>query len=114
MLWTRRPFETGTESRLLVEVAEDEAFKHVVASAPAVVCAASDWTCRVLAGNRPRRRVILLAPVREREGDVGVGVALPFCFARLDLQHGAAHASYDHEVRNVLLAPALRKMTGSK
>jgi alkaline phosphatase D len=51
LLWTRRPFESGTESRLLVEVASDEAFKHVVASAPAVVSAASDWTCRVLAGN---------------------------------------------------------------
>ena len=51
LLWTRRPFESGTQSRLLVEVAEDDAFKHVIASAPATVSAASDWTCRVLAGN---------------------------------------------------------------
>ena len=26
LLWTRRPFESGTISRLLVEVAEDDAF----------------------------------------------------------------------------------------
>lgn len=51
LLWTRRPFDTGTQSRLVVEVAEDDAFKHVVVSAPAVVSAAADWTCRVLVGN---------------------------------------------------------------
>jgi alkaline phosphatase D len=50
LLWTRRPFESG-ENRLLVEVAEDERFKHIVASAPASVSAAADWTCRVLVGN---------------------------------------------------------------
>jgi alkaline phosphatase D len=51
LLWTRRPFEGVTTGRLLVEVAEDDTFKQVVASAPAPVSAASDWTCRVLAGN---------------------------------------------------------------
>jgi len=51
LLWTRRPFDTGTESRLLVEVSEDDAFKHVIASAPATVSAAADWTCRALVGN---------------------------------------------------------------
>ena len=51
LLWTRRPFESGTDRRLLVEVAEDEACKHVVASASATVSAASDWTCRALVGN---------------------------------------------------------------
>src|ERR1700761_7923708 len=45
LLWRRRPFESVTESRLLVEVAEDDAFKHVIVSAPALVSAASDWTC---------------------------------------------------------------------
>jgi alkaline phosphatase D len=51
LLWTRRPFESGDQARLLVEVAEDEDFKQVIASAPAIVSAVSDWTCRVLAGN---------------------------------------------------------------
>jgi uncharacterized protein len=30
-----------------------------------------------------------------------------------EYQHGAAHGSYDHEVHNTLLVPALRKMTAS-
>ena len=51
LLWTRRPFETGTESRLVIEVAQDDAFKQVIASAAATVSAAADWTCRALVGN---------------------------------------------------------------
>ena len=52
LLWTRRPFEGETpSSRLLVELAEDESFKQVLASANATVSAVSDWTCRVLVGN---------------------------------------------------------------
>jgi alkaline phosphatase D len=51
LLWTRRPLDTGTESRLIVEVAEDDTFKQVVVSVAAVVSAAADWTCRVLVGN---------------------------------------------------------------
>src|SRR5205823_1701629 len=51
LLWTRRPYESGTQGRLLVEVAEDDTFKHVIASTHATVSASSDWTCRVLAGN---------------------------------------------------------------
>jgi len=50
MLWTRRPFDQGGRQMLTVEVAEDEAFRRVVASAPAPVSAASDWTARVLVG----------------------------------------------------------------
>ena len=54
ILWTRRPFPSGSEARLTVEVARDPGFRRVVASAPATVSAASDWTCRVLvAGLRP-------------------------------------------------------------
>src|SRR5712664_2351299 len=51
VLWTRYP-ETRqrSEVKLNVEVAEDERFAHVIASAKAPVSAASDWTCRVLAG----------------------------------------------------------------
>ena len=55
LLWTRRPL-TGERSserpavKLNVEVAEDEMFTRVVATAAASVSAASDWTCRVLVG----------------------------------------------------------------
>jgi alkaline phosphatase D len=51
LLWTRCP-QAGedTELRLKVEVAEDEAFRRMVATAEPNVSAASDWTCRVLVG----------------------------------------------------------------
>lgn len=56
ILWTRRPFDQGTRHLLTVEIAEDEAFRRVVAQAPAAVSAAADWTCRVLAaGLKPGR-----------------------------------------------------------
>ncbi|HEY6922111.1 MAG TPA: alkaline phosphatase D family protein, partial [Steroidobacteraceae bacterium] len=57
LLWTRRPYENGTQGRLLVEVAEDDTFKHVIASTHATVSPASDWTCRILAGNLEAARV---------------------------------------------------------
>jgi alkaline phosphatase D len=50
ILWTRRPFAEGTRQLLTVEVAEDEAFRRVVAQAQAPVSSASDWTARVLIG----------------------------------------------------------------
>jgi alkaline phosphatase D len=50
IVWTRRPFGQGERELLTVEVAEDEAFRQVVARAPAPVSAAADWTCRVLVG----------------------------------------------------------------
>ena len=54
ILWTRRPFEKGEREVLTVEVAEDEAFRHVVATASAPVSRAADWTSRVLvAGLKP-------------------------------------------------------------
>lgn len=56
VLWTRRPFPAGTRHVLTVEIALDEDFQRIVAHAPAVVSAASDWTCRVLAaGLKPAR-----------------------------------------------------------
>jgi alkaline phosphatase D len=57
LLWTRRPPIGGSTARqLTVEVAEDEAFAHVVATAHARLTEASDWTCRVLAaGLKPSR-----------------------------------------------------------
>ena len=57
ILWTRRPFEGGARQFLTVEVAEDPAFKRVVASAPAPVSADSDWTSRVLVGGLKPARV---------------------------------------------------------
>ncbi len=50
ILWTRRPFDQGTRQLLTVEVAEDEAFRRVVAHAEAPVSLAADWTARVLIG----------------------------------------------------------------
>ena len=50
ILWTRRPFVEGTRQLLTVEVAEDEAFRRVIALAPAPVSSAADWTARVLIG----------------------------------------------------------------
>ena len=56
ILWTRRPFGGGERHILTVEVAEDEAFRHVVAHAVAPVSAAADWTTRVLVGGlKPAR-----------------------------------------------------------
>src|SRR5437763_7656442 len=57
ILWTRRPFGDGSRHTLTVEVAEDEAFRRVVAQAPAPVSAASDWTTRVLVGRLKASRV---------------------------------------------------------
>jgi alkaline phosphatase D len=50
ILWTRRPFEGAATGRLIVEVAEDEAFQKVVATRRLTVEPAADWTCRVLLG----------------------------------------------------------------
>ena len=50
ILWTRRAYDGGERQLLTVEVAEDQAFKRVVAHAPAPVSIASDWTTRVLVG----------------------------------------------------------------
>ncbi len=51
ILWTRRPQQLGEAAPVVtVEVAEDEAFTRVVATAPAVLDADTDWTCRVLVG----------------------------------------------------------------
>ncbi|HEV8702761.1 MAG TPA: alkaline phosphatase D family protein [Candidatus Polarisedimenticolia bacterium] len=57
LFWTRYPRSDGsTQARLTVEVSEDEAFTRIVATALATVSAASDWTCRVLAGGlKPAR-----------------------------------------------------------
>ena len=58
LLWTRCPSTNPSlTSRLSVEVAEDEAFSRVVATANAPASAASDWTCRVLVGGLKPNRV---------------------------------------------------------
>src|SRR5581483_7777626 len=57
ILWTRRPFESGGRHVLTVEVAEDDAFRRVVAKASAPVSAESDWTTRVLVGHLKPARV---------------------------------------------------------
>src|SRR6185436_4240475 len=77
ILWTRRPFDPGAGAPgvkedpgagapgvkssgrrvLTVEVAEDDAFRRVVAKASAPVSAESDWTTRVLVGHLKPARV---------------------------------------------------------
>jgi alkaline phosphatase D len=58
LLWTRRPFgDLRKSANLTVEVAADEAFHSVVASASVRVAAESDWTCRVLVGGLKPARV---------------------------------------------------------
>jgi alkaline phosphatase D len=57
ILWTRRPFDSGGRHVLTVEVAEDDAFRRVVAKASAPVSAQSDWTTRVLVGHLEPARV---------------------------------------------------------
>src|SRR6185437_7670541 len=57
ILWTRRPFDKGGRQLLTVEVAEDEAFRRVVARTRAPVSAESDWTARVLVGGLKPRHV---------------------------------------------------------
>lgn len=104
LLWTRRPFHSGSTARLHVEVSEDAAFSRVISTAHANIFAAADWTCRVLVGNlRPacvywyrfidqhgnasRRGRTIIAPL---END-----ALPVRFAFVSCQNitvGAQHA----------------------
>jgi len=51
LLWTRRPYADGRASAVLtVEIAEDAAFEHVIATRQATISAVSDWTCRALVG----------------------------------------------------------------
>ena len=51
LLWTRRPPASGKAiEKLIVEVAQDEAFRKVIAMQTVPISAASDWTCRVLVG----------------------------------------------------------------
>jgi alkaline phosphatase D len=58
ILWTRRPpVAGGAAPKITVEVAEDAGFQRVVAAAPAVVSADSDWTARVLVGGLKPRSV---------------------------------------------------------
>ncbi len=50
LLWTRRSPDVQPVDSLHVEVAEDESFRRVVATAQVPLSAAADWSCRVLVG----------------------------------------------------------------
>jgi alkaline phosphatase D len=51
LLWTRHfPTSPNPERKLILEVAQDESFRHVVACESVPISEASDWTCRVLVG----------------------------------------------------------------
>src|SRR4029078_8422202 len=79
MLWTRRPCESGGRRVLTVEVAEDDAFRRVVATASAPVSAESDWTTRVLGGRlKPARGYLDRFPDGEGNGSrVGRTITAP-------------------------------------
>ncbi len=50
LLWTRRPPVAGAAaSRITVELARDQEFKHVVSTSSAALSEANDWTWRILA-----------------------------------------------------------------
>jgi len=50
ILWTRRPSKAREPTPVLtLEIAEDEAFRRVVATSRATLTAENDWTCRVMA-----------------------------------------------------------------
>jgi alkaline phosphatase D len=56
ILWTRRPFDAAARQQLTVEVAEDEAFRRVIARNSTPVSPEADWTTRVLVGGlKPSR-----------------------------------------------------------
>ncbi|MEO8344097.1 MAG: alkaline phosphatase D family protein [Betaproteobacteria bacterium] len=51
LIWTRRkPPGHGADVPLIVEVAENPDFRHIVSRAKVIAEAVSDWTCRVLVG----------------------------------------------------------------
>jgi alkaline phosphatase D len=51
LVWTRRAQASATPVRkLTLEVAQDEAFRKVIATKVVPISEASDWTCRVLVG----------------------------------------------------------------
>jgi alkaline phosphatase D len=52
ILWTRRPPSKENEAKeLILEIANDQEFRNVVATATAKIGPESDWTCRVLAAH---------------------------------------------------------------
>jgi alkaline phosphatase D len=58
LLWTRRPYPPASQpKKLTVEVAEDETFRRVVATARTRISGDSDWTSRVLVGGLKPSRV---------------------------------------------------------
>jgi alkaline phosphatase D len=58
LLWTRRKLtKPSPADRLTIEVAEDESFRHVVATSVVPISAEADWTCRVLVGGLKLARV---------------------------------------------------------
>jgi alkaline phosphatase D len=51
LLWTRRPYTAQDRGKVLqAEIAEDDTFQRILATAKAPVSLESDWTCRVLVG----------------------------------------------------------------
>jgi alkaline phosphatase D len=74
ILWTRRPFhDGGATATLHLDVAEDEHFAHVVATANAPIATDSDWTCRVLVGGLKPSKVYWYRFTDETGGGSRIG-----------------------------------------
>jgi alkaline phosphatase D len=87
ILWTRRPFGPGHKTlRLIVEVAEDRAFEHVVAATNANAPEESDWTARVLVG--------------------GLKPATEYWYRFTDERKRQPHRPHDHRARRRRPAPS--------
>ncbi len=55
VLWTRHPGSSASAAKLVVEVAEDAAFRRVIVHSTTTAGSELDWTCRVLVGGlKPR------------------------------------------------------------
>jgi alkaline phosphatase D len=120
-LWTRRPFATGSDASVRVEVAEDSAFDRVIAVASAKVAADSDWTCRVLVGNLKPAHIYWYRFI-DAEGNasrVGRTItaplesdARPVCFAFVSCQN--INVGWQHAYRRMIYederAPAAERL----
>jgi alkaline phosphatase D len=74
LLWTRRPpAGDSVARRVTVEIAEDEGFVRVIATATAELDAASDWTCRVLAAGLAPARVYWYRFIDDTGGGSRIG-----------------------------------------
>src|SRR5438477_4420373 len=116
LFWTRYS-GSGKRARLTLEVAEDELFERVTASAPVTVSPAADWTCRVLVGGLKPSRVYWYR-FSDRDGNgsrIGRTITAPddddprdvrFAFVSCQNANQGAQNAYRRMIFEDLRAPA--------